>query len=267
MSPSPPGAVCLFLTREDGRILAISRRHDETKYGLLGGKIDPGETAEEALIREVKQEGGLVVANPKRVLTRLCRGKVDYLTVAFEAEVVSDPLRLSALDPDAMDVGPEGTYLRWVSPQVLLEGPFGDFNKALFRRVLLNEAIGLAAYSLEPDEDDLACADDFPIPTREVCAKAIELAKRILDFEGAGPDHVPRFGMAGDGGVALHWRNRLSAELFLTIKPEGNPLHFDARAGEATLRGSQTVEGPVEHISAWLINHMWEDETDATKEA
>jgi 8-oxo-dGTP diphosphatase len=46
---------------KDGLILGISRRNDKTKYGLIGGKVNPKETLMEALIREVKEESDLKV--------------------------------------------------------------------------------------------------------------------------------------------------------------------------------------------------------------
>jgi 8-oxo-dGTP pyrophosphatase MutT (NUDIX family) len=46
---------------KDGLILAISRRHNRSKFGLIGGKVDSDESREQALIREVKEETGLEI--------------------------------------------------------------------------------------------------------------------------------------------------------------------------------------------------------------
>ena len=40
----------VMLIVEDGLILGISRRHDKTKFGFLGGKVNPGETVKLAAI-------------------------------------------------------------------------------------------------------------------------------------------------------------------------------------------------------------------------
>lgn len=59
---------CVVVTNEDGEVLAVSRRHDHTKFGLLGGKVDPedivpdmDETLRRCAVREAMQEGGIIV--------------------------------------------------------------------------------------------------------------------------------------------------------------------------------------------------------------
>lgn len=120
-----PLAVCLYMRRDDGRILAVSRKTDRTKFGLVGGKVDPGETLLTALARETLEEAGLVVSHFKFVLMRICPGEVDYLAFAFEAHYEGDLHDLKTAEP--IDI-------EWVEPQVLLDGPFGEFNAELFRR-------------------------------------------------------------------------------------------------------------------------------------
>ena len=44
------------------QILSVSRKNDQTKFGLPGGKVDDGETPEEAVIREVFEETGYKVS-------------------------------------------------------------------------------------------------------------------------------------------------------------------------------------------------------------
>ena len=51
----------VMLIVEDGLILGISRRHDKTKFGLLGGKVNHGETVKQAAIRESKEEAAVTV--------------------------------------------------------------------------------------------------------------------------------------------------------------------------------------------------------------
>jgi ADP-ribose pyrophosphatase YjhB (NUDIX family) len=53
-----PGVAAVIVT-EDGVLL--QRRDDNGKWGLPGGAVEPGESVEAALVREVREETGLEV--------------------------------------------------------------------------------------------------------------------------------------------------------------------------------------------------------------
>lgn len=61
----PVSAVGAIATDPEGQVLLLIRAHDPGKgmYGLPGGFVDPGETAEEALQREVLEEVELEVTS------------------------------------------------------------------------------------------------------------------------------------------------------------------------------------------------------------
>lgn len=87
-----PLTVSLLVRRNDGKILAISRKDDPNDFGLPGGKVDPGETVEEAIKREVLEETGLEIHYVTPIFTRISKGKkvrdgktTTYLNITFVA--------------------------------------------------------------------------------------------------------------------------------------------------------------------------------------
>lgn len=109
--------------RHRGLILAVSRKDNASAFGLPGGKIDPGETPEQAVVREVKEETGLDFSNVQPVFSRVCEGGIDgiaYLTTTFVGDISGE---ISTQ---------EKGIVAWVSEDILLDGPFGRYNEALF---------------------------------------------------------------------------------------------------------------------------------------
>jgi 8-oxo-dGTP pyrophosphatase MutT (NUDIX family) len=70
--PMPPSLATLtsvgWLHVRDGRLLAVRTRGRDRFY-LPGGKPEPGETDEQALVREVREELGLELADPRPAFT------------------------------------------------------------------------------------------------------------------------------------------------------------------------------------------------------
>lgn len=68
----------------------IKKKNDvhEGKWNGLGGKFEPGETPEECAIREIKEESGLLMKNPRMhglITFPMFDGKKDWYVFLFTA--------------------------------------------------------------------------------------------------------------------------------------------------------------------------------------
>lgn len=119
LSTKKQAATCLIFSG-DGKVLAVSRKHNPNDFGLPGGKVDPGETLEQAAARELQEETGLVATSLKSVFNTCSAGDNDFWTTTFLTTVEGE------IDTD------EAGVVRWVTPEVLCNGCFGAYNRALF---------------------------------------------------------------------------------------------------------------------------------------
>ena len=56
------GSATVFILRDDGHVLAVSRGEDVTDWGMPGGFLERGETPAEGAARELAEETGLLVS-------------------------------------------------------------------------------------------------------------------------------------------------------------------------------------------------------------
>lgn len=106
-------------------ILSVSRKNDHDDVGLPGGKVDPGETPYEAMVREVFEETGVRVLAARLVYERPDGPHIvqTFLVTAWEGEPgnTTEPGRVG-----------------WAEPQSLLRDEcrsFREYNAALFRHI------------------------------------------------------------------------------------------------------------------------------------
>lgn len=124
-------AVNLLLV-QDGLALAVSRRNDPQKWGLPGGKVDPGETSLAACLREAAEETGVVLLPSEVTPLMSCRseGEVHYWTTTY---LYIGSHRFT----DDQLVAESGLYISW-RPLVDLAdpniSPFAVYNQALVRQ-------------------------------------------------------------------------------------------------------------------------------------
>jgi NAD+ diphosphatase len=113
--PRTDAAIIVGITDADDRILLGSNAlWEKNRYSLLAGFVEPGESLEEAVAREVFEESGVRVIDPVYLGSQPWPFPAS-LMLGFRATV--DPARESTLSPD----GTEILDLRWFSRAELRE--------------------------------------------------------------------------------------------------------------------------------------------------
>lgn len=113
-------AVCGLLFHNN-KILSVSRKENHNDFNLFGGKLESGETWEQALIRECYEETGYSVNIIPIYYEAMCDDTLvrTYVCVAtdYSLEYPEKGMRI----------------VKFLAPSELTEGAFGDYNKALFK--------------------------------------------------------------------------------------------------------------------------------------
>jgi 8-oxo-dGTP diphosphatase len=103
--------VACALIDADGRVLVAQRPEGKQLAGLWefpGGKLEPGERPEAALIRELSEELGIVVREP-------CLAPLTFASYAYEAFHLLMPLYVCRRW-EGQPASREGQALKWVRP-------------------------------------------------------------------------------------------------------------------------------------------------------
>jgi ADP-ribose pyrophosphatase YjhB (NUDIX family) len=116
-------AVAAFITNERGELLVCRRKKDPAKgtLDLPGGFVDGSETAEEAVLREIKEESNLDVLAAVYLFSipNVYRyAELDICTLDLFFEVKTDGFSFMEADDDVEEI-------YFISPQRLHAGDFG----------------------------------------------------------------------------------------------------------------------------------------------
>ncbi len=118
-------AACALLD-SDGRILLAQRPEGKSLAGLWefpGGKVEPGETPEETLVRELEEELGIVTRIP-------CLAPLTFASHTYETFHLLMPLYVCRRY-EGIAVGREGQAIKWVRPQALRDYPMPPADEPL----------------------------------------------------------------------------------------------------------------------------------------
>lgn len=119
-------AVCGLLFHNN-KILSVSRKDNHNDFNLFGGKLEIGETWEQALIRECYEETGY---------------NINIIPVYYEAmcdDTLSRTYICVATDWDFDYPERDLAVVQYLSPSELTSGSFGDYNKALFKHFNIDD--------------------------------------------------------------------------------------------------------------------------------
>lgn len=113
----PRTVAVLVFNEADGTVLGVSRKDDPGLFSLPGGKVDDGETDEQAAKRELEEETGLSIKNLAIVHEGLCG---DSYCTTYEGDVEGE------IGTD------EAGVVKWCRPSEIAYGAFGDYNQEVF---------------------------------------------------------------------------------------------------------------------------------------
>lgn len=116
-------AYVAVIEKEDGKLLVVRRGREPAKgtLDLPGGFADPGETAEEGVAREVREETGLEVVETEYLFSLPNMYSFSGMTIPTQDHF----FRCRVEDLSPLQAADDAAEVLWISPQNLHPEDFG----------------------------------------------------------------------------------------------------------------------------------------------
>lgn len=162
--------VAAVIHNPQGQILIAQRplhKHQGGLWEFAGGKIDEGESATQALVRELQEELGITATHYRPLLTV----EHHYTDKSVRLQV----FRVTAFDGTAH--GAEGQPTAWVRPDELANYPFPAANTPILKAAVLPDVYYITPEAAEVGRDLLTWLQTQLRANMWLCLRAKSLSK------------------------------------------------------------------------------------------
>ena len=131
-----PSAALVVVFDNNGYILANTRRYDSNDWGIIGGKVEFGESAIDAAYREFCEETGVALEAPLQYVDTIKEETSGNYVAIFMVCDSTDRQNIISKFGNTVHSVESGILLGFVQYTKILVGTFGQFNEVLLNRLL-----------------------------------------------------------------------------------------------------------------------------------
>ncbi len=121
---NPGTAVAALIKNPKGELLVVTRAHDPKKgaWDLPGGFVDPGETAEQALVREIREELGATLENLSYLFSS-ANASYPYKGITYQTTDLAFEATIAR--PETIRAADDVHETLWIAPENMDIAQFG----------------------------------------------------------------------------------------------------------------------------------------------